>query len=816
MNNVITKERIEQFFAGSDPMEKIVSIEVGYKEQYASLIYYDEGDVKRIREDPFMPFLWAKEKGAKRLFIDKQTGRQNRGLLKYHLDRLGIKIKKLKVHNDKGETNSKLANGYNLMFYTTKPTAYSDFLSLFRFGGVELYGEERDFMLITPVEQHMIRTGKRLFKGMEDYDELNRFVFDLETEGLDPYEHRIKQIGCYNNKGYQRLLSLDTEDIDNIDVNEILMIGEFFKIISKVKPDVIIGYNSENFDWDFIIKRIEVLGYEMKDLTSEHFRGVIYKSNRPTSLKLGGESEMFYKTKLWGYSIVDALHAVRRAQAMDSNMKLANLKYVTQYSKLNKVNRVYVKGDKIDEVWSDKINKYAFNDIDGKWYKIDEKHPLKENYEIVSGKYIVTRYLEDDLYETDKVELMYNQTNFLTCKLLPTTFERTTTMGTAGIWKLIMMAWSFEHNLAIPEYGKAERFTGGLSRLLEVGYSKDVLKLDFNSLYPSIIITWAIESETDLMGVMLSLLEYILTTREESKYMAKKYNNDYKRNLKLYEETGIEDIDKKKEIDNLQIQYKSHDNKQLQQKILANSFFGSFGAPNIFPWGDIKCAEETTCTGRQSLRLMVKWFGERGYRAIVGDSFTGDTPLFIKYNNSNLIDIKPINWIFNDKDFKTDALGREYDYSDKEYKVLARGGWIDPLYVYRHRVDKDMYRVIDEESSMIVDVTEDHSLYDNNQNKITPTSINSNTELEYYKGKIDYKYISNLSEKYYYNTGKDLGLGTIDVVPMTVLNTNINNKKLFFKEFMRYNDGKELNVENRSKVCLAGLLFIKDEIENYE
>ena len=32
----------------------------------------------------------------------------------------------------------------------------------------------------------MISTGRRFFKGYDDYDDIIRMIFDLETEGLDP------------------------------------------------------------------------------------------------------------------------------------------------------------------------------------------------------------------------------------------------------------------------------------------------------------------------------------------------------------------------------------------------------------------------------------------------------------------------------------------------------------------------------------------------------------------------------------------------------------------------------------------------------
>lgn len=169
--------------------------------------------------------------------------------------------------------------------------------------------------------------------------------------------------------------------------------------------------------------------------------------------------EYYKPTIMWGHNIIDSLHAARRAQAIDSSMKSSNLKYLTKYLSLNKPNRVYVQGDKITTTWNDKTESYAFNDANGDWYKITENNPLKEGYEVKSGRYIVERYLLDDLWETDKVEETLNESNFLIGKLLPTTFSRTCTMGTAGIWKLIMLAWCFENGQAIPALGQNKRFT---------------------------------------------------------------------------------------------------------------------------------------------------------------------------------------------------------------------------------------------------------------------------------------------------------------------------------------------------------------------
>jgi DNA polymerase elongation subunit (family B) len=620
--NRISEERINDFLNGKDPQDKIINIECDYKNPYASVIYMTE-EGKRVRKEPFRPFLWAKEAGAKKLLVNKKTGIQNREFLAKKLADTGIRVKKLNIYTSDGRTTKRLQEGYRLMFTATKPMSYSDFLNFFRNAGVDIYDGSKNFLTVTPVEQYMMRSGKRLFKGFEDYDELLRLQFDLETEGLNPEYCRITEIGVRTNRDYENIISIQGDSKQEKDLNELNAIGELFRIISVIKPDVITGHNTENFDWEFIIKRCEVLHSSVAAISTQYFKEPLYKSKRKTVLKIGGEIEYFFKTNLWGYSITDSLHAVRRAQAIDSNMKKADLKYVTKYSKLNKPNRIYVPGDKINKVLSDNINQYALNNSDGQWYQINETNPLKDGYDITTGRNIVERYLKDDLYETDKVELRYNQPNFLLSKLLPTSFARVCTMGTAGIWKLIMMAWSFENDLGIPDFSDAKKFTGGLSRLLRVGFVGKVVKLDYNSLYPAINITWNTEPDHDISHVMLSLLTFILDKRElykELKGSAKGKAKKLKKELETLDKSSEEYKELKKQITHWSNEEQANDKKQLPFKIFANSFFGGFGAPNLFPWGDIICAEKTTCVGRQSLRLMVKWFCDRKFDAIVMDT----------------------------------------------------------------------------------------------------------------------------------------------------------------------------------------------------
>ena len=205
-------------------------------------------------------------------------------------------------------------------------------------------------------------------------------------------------------------------------------------------------------------------------------------------------------------------------------------------------------------------------------------------------------YLDDDLEETLKVDDEFNQGSFLLASLVPTTYERVSTMGTATLWKMIMLAWSYKYKLAIPAKESKTDFVGGLSRLIKVGYSTNVLKLDFSSLYPSIQLVHDVFPKCDVTGAMKGLLKYFRDTRILYKQLAEEYSeSDPKRS-------------------------KSYDRKQLPIKIFINSMFGALSAPQVYHWGDMYMGEQITCTGRQYLRQMISFFMNRGYEPLVMDT----------------------------------------------------------------------------------------------------------------------------------------------------------------------------------------------------
>jgi DNA polymerase elongation subunit (family B) len=688
----VEPEIIESFLNGTNPKKYVVAIEASYNQPFVHLVTNNSDAGKKIERYKFEPFLWFKHEVTEIMYEGK------RSKILAAREKYNVKFKSLTVADDDGNSSDRLENGYRYIASCKK--SYNDLILFFKEGGIDVFDKEfsKMFFMFSPVEQFMIQTGIRLFKGMDDYNDLHRFQFDLETEGISGNKDAIFQIGMRDNKGFEYVLETIGNTPQEKRKSERDNLKMFFKVINELKPDIITGYNSESFDWKFITDRCERLGIPISNIAITLDDDSRLK-RKPSMLKLGNEMEAFDQTYMWGYNIIDIAHSVRRAQAINSDIKSWSLKYITKYSGVAKQNRVYVPGNKIYSTWQDTENKYAFNDTNGDWYKISDRMPLNEGYQEVDGSYIVQRYLLDDLWETEQIDTIFNQAAFLIAKLLPTTYSRSSTMGTASQWKLIMSAWSYENGLAIPETESKREFTGGLSRLLKVGYAKNVVKLDYAALYPKTQLTHEIFPNLDISGVMAGLLTYVVDTRDKFKFLTSEEKDIVKGLQKLIEKTQGEDLENHtKEIKKHKALAGLYDKKQLPLKILANSWFGAYGAPYIFNWGDTNCAEETTCRGRQYLRLMVQYFSEKyNFKPLVGDTdgFNFAFPDNIneikyvakgshwkteKYANQELIGLEAVLAEFNEN-YMMGRMGLDIDdvyeatinFSRKNYANLLNG-----------------------------------------------------------------------------------------------------------------------------------------------
>ena len=125
--------------------------------------------------------------------------------------------------------------------------------------------------------------------------------------------------------------------------------------------------------------------------------------------------------------------------------------------------------------------------------------------------------------------------------------------------------------------------------------------------------------------------------------------------------------DELKEYNEAVKNYKIEDNRQMVFKKVGNSFFGAYGSNNgaVYPWKSIDCAERTTCTGRQSLRLMISHFKNLGNFLTYSKNsleMTEEDNVYIKYIDTKIIEKIKV------KDVLENSI-------KKPFSILIEKGW---------------------------------------------------------------------------------------------------------------------------------------------
>jgi len=275
-----------------------------------------------------------------------------------------------------------------------------------------------------------------------------------------------------------------------------------------------------------------------------------------------------------------------------------------------------------------------------------------------------------------------------------------------------------------------------------------------------------IQFKNDKKGIMPSVLTELLAARKVTKKLKAQAKDPFMKSV--------------------------YDKRQLGIKVVANSLYGQCGA-RTSSFYDIDIAASTTATGRKLL-MYAKSIIEDCYsgitvdtkygkmkptaEAIYGDSVTSDTPLLLKNKKTGLIEFKQIDDLSNDEwksydGFKAMESNRREKQQNmvENYKIFTSKGWSNIKRVIRHKTRKNIYRVTTHTG--MVDVTEDHSLLDENSKIVKPTEIKIGMKLlhnypQFEKKEIKLKDILN----YIQNIGK----------------TSLCEKKAFILGFF-YGDG---------------------------
>jgi hypothetical protein len=174
-------------------------------------------------------------------------------------------------------------------------------------------------------------------------------------------------------------------------------------------------------------------------------------------------------------------------------------------------------------------------------------------------------------------------------------------------------------------------------------------------------------------------------------------------------------------------------------------------------------------------------------QVVYGDSVTGDTPLLLQKNG--WVYIETIQSIF-DEDKKVEypefkmfdqSIRLEKEYYDSDYKIWTDLGWININKVIRHKTDKKIYKILT--NTGCVNVTEDHSLLNEDLSILKPKECNLTTKLLTSYPMSIVKKVNSITKEKAFVYGFFYKNGSICETHLTYKNVDNNVKNILQKEY---------------------------------
>lgn len=451
-------------------------------------------------------------------------------------------------------------------------------------------GEEMDSFLNLDSEKQDLTIIKLTedLKRVTEYPQKFRILsFDLEVRnphGMpNSEEDEIIMIGVASNFGINQVISTKTNS-DNRDnfVNQVSsereMIQEFVKIIKENNVDIIVGYNSDNFDFPYIKDRAKILG---------------------VNLDIGmDESEVKYIRR--GYANAASLKGLIHVDlylVMRRYMTLERYTLERVYYELFGEEKIDVPGEKIWEFWDnggeelDNLFDYSLDDVISTLKIAEQTLPL--NLEL-------TRIIGQPLFDVSRMAT-----------------------GQQAEWFLVKQAY-FDGEVVPNKQGSnfadranAEDNEGGYVKEPETGLHENLVQFDFRSLYPSIIISKNISPDVMVLGDVENEDDYNISPEHGLKF--KKSPQGFIPSVidKILQERFR--IKREMKASQNAQEKKALDVQQQAIKRLANTMYGIYGFPR-FRWYSFECAKAITSWGRQYIKSSIKKAEEYGFYTIYADT----------------------------------------------------------------------------------------------------------------------------------------------------------------------------------------------------
>jgi DNA polymerase I len=423
----------------------------------------------------------------------------------------------------------------------------------------------------------------------------------VEVEELKKLDRRIIAISvCWGitRDDYEARVLYLKEDSDD---DEKRLLDEFFTLFRENQPDVVFGYNSEAFDFPYIIDRAEKLKLSTTPLSLLDNDTLRYSGRIRTH-------------RMKGRILCDILPKVGRITTASGHRGLGDVA-----QELMEVSKVLL-SEAVGHLWAKGVLEHDKERLD-----------------------TFIKYSKTDALLTYQLWWVLELENILELTRIvgfPPVEGINATERAQG--ELELMRKCVQRDVLIPNSSVADDMRQR-KRMKEAGdglkggmviepkgtFHKDVVILDFRSLYPSLIIAYNIGGETiksydpfafkkKPKSVLAEIEEYILSYRFKLKEKKKKLE-------RTLTEMKLEKKEKTEEYLDLQEDLKNVDRRQNMLKLVANALWGTVGS--IFGrFYLLSLANAITALGRKHLTNLVglieqyNQLTDARYEVIYGDT----------------------------------------------------------------------------------------------------------------------------------------------------------------------------------------------------
>ncbi|MGQ4832797.1 MAG: DNA-directed DNA polymerase [Candidatus Asgardarchaeia archaeon] len=413
----------------------------------------------------------------------------------------------------------------------------------------------------------------------ESIPKLRLLAFDIETYSKlgtpNPKRDPIIIISVATSNGDLKIFEASE------DKNDKAIIESFVNFVQEYDPDFIFGYNSNRFDWIYLVERARIHGIQL---------AVDRKGNMPHPSVYGHQS-------VAGRANVDLLDYAEGLY----EVKVKTLKNVAEYLGITpKKERVIIPQAEIASYWDDKT-----------------KRPL------------LIEYAKDDVVSTIKIGELALPFVIELSRLVGLTPDQILAASVGFRVEWYLMRQAFKENELIPNRSEKEHeaYPGALVFEPKKGLHKNVVYMDFASMYPSLIIKYNIGPDTYVPPYEKVPDDEVWICPEFGHRFRKDPPGLYKKSLSKLMVARKEIKSKLKELDERTVEYKLLDNRQKAVKVIMNATYGYAGWSGA-RWYMRPVAEATTAWGRQTILRAKEIAEELGLTVYYGDTDS----LFLEYD----------------------------------------------------------------------------------------------------------------------------------------------------------------------------------------